>query len=111
MTTIGWLQIALFAALVGLLTRPVGGYLARVYNRERTLLQPLFGPIENAIYRVGGIEPGAEQGWKAYAISLLAFHAFGIVVLYALLRLQPYSCGLIHQSFRRPHQIWHSTLR
>jgi potassium-transporting ATPase potassium-binding subunit len=90
MTTIGWLQIALFAALVGLLTRPVGGYLARVYNRERTLLQPLLGPIENAIYRVGGIEPGAEQGWKAYAISLLAFHAFGIVVLYALLRLQPF---------------------
>ena len=90
MTTIGWLQIALFAALVGLLTRPVGGYLARVYNRERTLLQPLLGPIENAIYLVGGIEPGAEQGWKAYAISLLAFHAFGIVVLYALLRLQPF---------------------
>ena len=90
MTTIGWLQIALFAALVGLLTRPVGGYLARVYNRERTLLQPLLGPIENAIYRVGGIEPGAEQGWKAYAISFLAFHAFGIVVLYALLRLQSF---------------------
>jgi potassium-transporting ATPase potassium-binding subunit len=89
-TTIGWLQIALFAALVGLLTSPVGGYLARVYNRERTLLQPLLGPIENAIYRVGGIEPGAEQGWKAYAISFLAFHAFGIVVLYALLRLQPF---------------------
>ena len=41
-------------------------------------------------YRVGGIEPGAEQGWKAYAISFLAFHALGIVVLYALLRLQPF---------------------
>ena len=90
MTTTGWLQIALFAALVGLLTRPVGGYLAQVYSRERTLLQPLLGPIENAIYRVGGIEPGAEQGWKAYAISFLAFHAFGIGVLYALLRLQPF---------------------
>jgi potassium-transporting ATPase potassium-binding subunit len=89
-TTIGWLQIALFAALVGLLTSPVGGYLARVYNRERTFLQPLLGSIENAIYRVGGIEPGAEQGWKAYAISLLAFHAFGILFLYALLRLQPF---------------------
>ena len=88
MTSIGWLQIALFAAVVGLLTRPIGGYLTRVYQQDRTLLQPLLGPIETAIYRLAGIDAEAEQAWYAYAISLLALHALGIIALYALLRLQ-----------------------
>jgi potassium-transporting ATPase potassium-binding subunit len=88
MTPIGWLQIALFAAIVGLLTRPIGGYLARVYQGDRTLLQPLFGRIETSIYRLAGIDAEAEQTWYAYAMSLLAFHALGIIALYALLRLQ-----------------------
>jgi K+-transporting ATPase ATPase A chain len=90
MTTIGWLQILLFAAVLGLFTRPIGGYLARVYNRERTLLQPLLSPIETAIYRLSGIDADAEQSWRAYAISFLVFHALGIIALYALLRLQPF---------------------
>jgi potassium-transporting ATPase potassium-binding subunit len=90
MTTLGWLQIAVFAAVVGCLTRPIGGYLARVYNSERTLLQPLLGPIETTIYRLGGIDTEVEQSWYAYAISFLAFHALGIIVLFALLRMQPF---------------------
>jgi K+-transporting ATPase ATPase A chain len=89
MTVAGWLEIALFAAIVGLLTRPLGGYLARVYAGERLLLRPLVGPVEAVLYRVAGIEPEAEQSWYQYAISLLAFHAAGIAALYALLRLQP----------------------
>ncbi len=88
MTTIGWLQIALFAAIVGLLTRPLGGYLTRVYADERTLFRPLMVPIEMALYRVAGIDPKIEQGWYAYAISLLAFHVTGIIAFYAPLRLQ-----------------------
>ncbi len=88
MTGAGWLQIAFFAAVVGLLTRPLGGYLVRVYAGERTLLQPLLGPIEAALYRVAGIEPEVEQSWFRYAVSFLVFHALGIMVLYALLRLQ-----------------------
>ena len=62
MTAFGWLQIALFAALVGLLTRPLGGYLARVYGGERTLLQPLFGPLERALYRIAGNQPESRTG-------------------------------------------------
>ena len=88
MTAFGWVEIALFTALVGLLTRPLGGYLARVYAGERTLLQPLIGPIEATIYRIAGTDPALEQSWYRYAVSLLVFHAFGIIALYGLLRLQ-----------------------
>jgi K+-transporting ATPase ATPase A chain len=88
MTSAGWLQIALFTAMVGLLTRPLGGYLARVYAGERTLLRPLLGPIEAALYRLAGVRPKVEQSWLGYAVSLLVFHAVGIIALYALLRLQ-----------------------
>jgi K+-transporting ATPase ATPase A chain len=88
MTVFGWLEIALFTALVGLMTRPLGGYLARVYAGERTLLQPLIGPVEVTIYRIAGIDPALEQSWYRYAVSLLVFHAFGIIALYSLLRSQ-----------------------
>ena len=89
MTVGGWLEIALFLAIVGLLTRPLGAYLARVYAGERTLLQFLIGPVEATLYHMAGIKPEAEQSWYQYTISLLLFHAVGIIALYALLRLQP----------------------
>jgi potassium-transporting ATPase potassium-binding subunit len=88
MTALGWLEIVLFVTIVGLLTRPLGGYLARVYAAEHTFLQPLIGPIESMLYRVAGIDPKIEQSWYQYAISLLLFHACGIFALYGLLRLQ-----------------------
>jgi K+-transporting ATPase ATPase A chain len=88
MTTGGWLQIGLFVAIVGLLTRPLGGYLARVYAGERTLLRPLIGPVEAALYRLAGVKPEGEQTWYQYAGAFLVFHALGIVSLYSLLRLQ-----------------------
>jgi K+-transporting ATPase ATPase A chain len=87
-TALGWLQIALFAALVGLLTRPLGGYLARVYGGERLLLQRLLGPLERVLYRLAGIDPKAEQDWLRYAVSFLLFHAASIIAFYALLRAQ-----------------------
>ena len=88
MTTIGWLQIVVFAAVVGLLTRPLGGYLADVYSGRRTPLRPLLGPVEAAVYRMAGVKPDTEQSWYAYTLSFLLFHAVGLVALYALLRLQ-----------------------
>jgi len=63
MTTTGWLEIVLFAGIVGLLTRPLGGYLQRVYSGEPTLLRPLLAPIENALYRLAGVKPDGEQDW------------------------------------------------
>jgi potassium-transporting ATPase potassium-binding subunit len=88
MTTFGWLEIAVFAAIVGLLTRPLGSYLTRVYAGERIVLQSLFGAVEAAIYQCAGIDPKCAQNWYQYAISLLIFHALGIFALYLLLRAQ-----------------------
>ena len=88
MTFVGWLQIAVFMTAIGLLTRPLGGYLARVYSGQRTLLQPVIGPIERMLYRVSGVKAEHEQYWPQYATSFLVFHALSIIALYALLRLQ-----------------------
>ena len=88
MTFVGWLQIAVFMTAIGLLTHPLGGYLARVYSGQRTLLQPVIGPIERMLYRVSGVKAEHEQNWLQYATSFLAFHALSIIALYTLLRLQ-----------------------
>ena len=90
MTIAGWLEIALFVVLIGLMVRPLGGYLARVYEGERTFLQPILQPIEMSLYRIAGIEPSVEQSWYRYAVSLLVFHAIAVAALYGLLRLQPF---------------------
>ena len=84
----GWLQIALFTLLIGALVKPLGGYLFRVYAGERTLLHPVVRPIETVLYRLAGVDEGAEQTWGRYAIALLLFHMVGVLALYALLRLQ-----------------------
>ena len=84
----GWLEIAMFVAATGLLTRPLGGYLARVYSGQRTLLRPVISPIERMLYRLAGVKAESEQGWLQYATSFLVFHALSIAALYALLRLQ-----------------------
>ena len=84
----GWAQIGLLALIVGILVRPLGGYLARVYAGERTLLQPILRPIETAFYRLAGVDASAEQKWSEYAVALLIFQAVGTVALYLLLRMQ-----------------------
>lgn len=88
MSVIGWGQIGLFALLVGVLVKPLGGYLARVYAGERTVLQPILGPIETALYRLAGLDASVEQKWSEYAVALLVFNAVGTVALYLLLRIQ-----------------------
>ena len=88
MTVNGWIQIALFCAVVLALVRPLGGYMARVFSGERTLLSPVLEPVERGLYRLAGIDRTHEQHWLAYATAMLVFHAAGFVLLYALLRLQ-----------------------
>jgi K+-transporting ATPase ATPase A chain len=88
MTTNGWLQIALFGALVVALTRPLGGYLTRVMQGERTSLTPALRPLERAIYAVCGVDERAGQSWSAYAFGMLAFKAACFLALYLLLRGQ-----------------------
>jgi len=88
MTFNGWLQIALYCALLMLLTKPLGGYMTRVFNGERTFLSPVLGPLERGLYRVSGVDETREQHWITYAVAMLAFSFAGFVVLYALQRLQ-----------------------
>ncbi len=88
MTGIGWLQIALTFGLVLVCVKPLGLFMARVFNRERTFLTPALGAVENGFYRLSGIDAAKEQGWLAYTLAMLAFNAAGFVFLYALMRLQ-----------------------
>jgi K+-transporting ATPase ATPase A chain len=88
MTLNGWLQIALFCVVVLALTKPLGFFLARIANGERTFLSPVVGPIERGFYRLAGVKPDAEQHWTAYAAAMLIFNLAGFALLYALQRFQ-----------------------
>ena len=88
MTFNGWLQIAIFCALLVLITKPIGAYMTRVFNGERTPLSPVLGPIERGLYRASGVDETQEQHWITYAVAMLAFSFAGFVVLYGLQRLQ-----------------------
>ncbi len=88
MTINGWLQIALFCAIVIALTRPFGGYMTRVFAGERTFLSPILRPLERGIYRLCGVDETVEQHWLSYAVAVLLFSLVGFLSLYALQRLQ-----------------------
>jgi potassium-transporting ATPase potassium-binding subunit len=90
MTINGWLQIFIFLALILLATKPVGIFMARVFNRERTFLDPVLRPIERLLYRVAGVDENHEMRWTEYAIAMLLFSVVSMLVLYFLERLQAY---------------------
>jgi K+-transporting ATPase ATPase A chain len=90
MTIVGWVQIALFSVIVILITRPLGGYMTRVFAGERTFLSPVLRPVERAVYWCCGVDEKEEQHWLTYAVALLFFSVAGFVTLYALQRLQWY---------------------
>jgi K+-transporting ATPase ATPase A chain len=87
MTWQGWLQILAFTALITALVSPLGGHVARILE-GKSRIQRLFEPIEISLYRIAGIDPAEEQSWVAYALALLIFNVAGVLVLYAILRLQ-----------------------
>lgn len=86
MTTNGWLQILLFFALVLLVTKPLGVFMARVFNRERTFLDPVLRPIERLIYRLTGVDEKREMRWTEYGVAMLLFSAVSMVVLFLIQR-------------------------
>ncbi|MBV8579624.1 MAG: potassium-transporting ATPase subunit KdpA [Candidatus Eremiobacteraeota bacterium] len=90
MTIVGWLQAALIFALVCACVKPVGAYMARVFEGERVVLSPVLVPLERGLYRICRIDAAREQGWMAYAFSVLAFSLIGLVYLYVLLRVQAF---------------------
>lgn len=88
MTTNGWLQIALFFLLVLLCAKPIGLYMARVFERERTFADFFFRPIERLLYKVTGIDETHEMRWTEYSIAMLLFSFVTMVVTYAVERMQ-----------------------
>jgi K+-transporting ATPase ATPase A chain len=88
MTAIGWIQILLFCAIIAALAKPLGWYMTRVFNGERTLLSPILRPIEAALYWAGGVDEKREQHWMTYTVAMLLFHVGGFLILYAVMRLQ-----------------------
>jgi potassium-transporting ATPase potassium-binding subunit len=90
MTLNGWFQIFLFLALVLLVTKPLGVFITRVFNREKTFLDPMLRPVERVIYRLTTVDENHEMRWMEYAISMILFSMVSMIVLYLLERLQGY---------------------
>jgi K+-transporting ATPase ATPase A chain len=88
MSTFSILQIVLFCAVVVLITKPLGVYLHRVFSGERTFMTPIVRPVERLVYRICGVDPEREMRWTSYTIAMLAFNLVGVLILYAILRLQ-----------------------
>ncbi|MFZ0298164.1 MAG: potassium-transporting ATPase subunit KdpA [Candidatus Sulfotelmatobacter sp.] len=88
MTANGWLQIFFLLLVVFLVTKPLGGFMARVFGRERTWLDPVMRPVERILYRLTGVDENHEMDWKEYALSLLLFSGVSMILLYVLERVQ-----------------------
>ncbi|HWV96627.1 MAG TPA: potassium-transporting ATPase subunit KdpA [Xanthobacteraceae bacterium] len=90
MTINGWVQILIFCAIIIALVAPLGAYMTRVFNGERTFLSPLLRPVETGLYRVAGIDEAREQHWLTYTVAMLLFHVVGFLFLYVLMRFQEF---------------------
>jgi K+-transporting ATPase ATPase A chain len=90
MTIQGWLLILAFTGILLLLTKPVGLWLYALYEGRRTPLHAVLGPVETGFYKLAGIDPAAEQGWRRYALHMLAFQIVTLLLTYAVLRLQAF---------------------
>jgi potassium-transporting ATPase potassium-binding subunit len=88
MTFFDWLQIILYIIILLLLVKPLGSYMARVYQGEHVFLSRVTNPIERFIYRIARVKPDEEMDWKVYAIAMLLFNFAGIFLIYFLQRLQ-----------------------
>ena len=88
MTVNGWLQIGFFLLLILLVTKPLGLFMAHVFNRERTFMDPLLGPVERLIYRLTRVDATREMRWTEYAVAMLLFSLVSMLALYLLQRVQ-----------------------
>jgi potassium-transporting ATPase potassium-binding subunit len=88
MTFNGWLQILLFLSATLAVTAPLGRFMTRVFNRERTWLDPILRPIERAVYRATAVDESREMRWTEYAIAMLLFSVVSMLVLYVMQRVQ-----------------------
>jgi potassium-transporting ATPase potassium-binding subunit len=88
MNNYSWLQLLIYLTALILLVKPLGSYMARVYQSERTFLDRVLGPVERFIYRLSGVNPEEDMNWKTYAVAVMVFNVLGLLAVYALQRLQ-----------------------
>jgi len=90
MTVNGWLQILFFFVIILLVTKPLGVFMAHVFDRKKTFLDPVLRPVERLIYKLTGVNEEREMRWTEYAVTMLLFSVVSMLVLYLIQRLQGY---------------------
>jgi len=85
-----WVQILFYLAALLALAKPLGAFMARVYQGERTFLDPVLRPVEGIIYRIAGVDPAKEMNWKVYAMAMMVFNIVGLLVVYGIQRVQAF---------------------
>ncbi len=112
MTANGWVQISVFFALVLLCAKPMGLYMAKVYERETTWLDPVMGPVERLLYRMTGVDPNEEMRWTQYATAMLIFSLATLLLTYAVERMQGWLGGSLfnpqHLAAVEPYLAWNT---
>ncbi|RJP50538.1 MAG: potassium-transporting ATPase subunit KdpA [Anaerolineaceae bacterium] len=88
MNTYSWIQLGFYFVVLVALVKPLGSYMAKVYQGERTFLDPVLAPVERFVYHISGINPRSEMTWKIYAVAMLMLNILGLIVVYLLQRLQ-----------------------
>ena len=88
MTANGWFQIGLYLFVILLVTKPIGVFMTRVFNREKTFLDPIFRPVERLVYRLSGVDENREMRWTEYAVAMLLFSGVSMTILYLIERTQ-----------------------
>src|SRR5262245_39090422 len=90
MTANGYLQLIVYVVVLLALAKPLGSYMARVFEGQPAVLNTLGGPLERLLYRVCGVDSTKEMRWTQYALAMLAFNLLGAMAVYGLQRLQAY---------------------
>jgi K+-transporting ATPase ATPase A chain len=90
MNIYSWIQLIFYLVILLLLAKPLGSFMARIYQGERTFLDPILGPVERLIYRLSGVKADEDMDWKVYAIAMLLFNGLGLFAVYAVQRLQAF---------------------
>ncbi|HNC08502.1 MAG TPA: potassium-transporting ATPase subunit KdpA, partial [Anaerolineales bacterium] len=87
MNIYSWIQLAFYLVALIALAKPLGSFMAKIYEGKPTFLTRVLAPVERLIYRLSGVKPEEEMNWKTYAIAVMLFNAFGLLAVYALQRL------------------------
>ncbi|HVN16639.1 MAG TPA: potassium-transporting ATPase subunit KdpA [Anaerolineales bacterium] len=90
MNIFSWIQIVFYLVVLIALAKPLGAYMAKVYQGEHTFLDRVLGPVERFIYRLSGVKPDEDMNWKTYAVAVMLFNILGLLAVYAIQRLQAF---------------------